>query len=74
MSRTPLIGAPLLAAALLMPGCAAKGVDTGGPVLGDTPAAWLLIDENLASVSAGAERGPMTERGKVSAWYFGHST
>ena len=29
MSRTPLVGAPLLAAALLMPGCAAKGVDTG---------------------------------------------
>ncbi len=70
--RSP--AAPLLTAALLLPACAAKGVDSGGPVLGDTPSSWLLVDENLASTSAGQERGPMTERGHVSAWYFGHST
>ncbi|MBL8614873.1 MAG: hypothetical protein JNM72_04600 [Deltaproteobacteria bacterium] len=73
MNRRPS-AAPLLAAALLLPACVAKGVDSGAPVLGDTPSAWLLVDENLSSASAGEERGPMTERGHVSAWYFGHST
>ncbi len=73
MFRRPS-AAPPLAATLLLPACVAKGVESGGPVLGDAPSAWLLVDENLSSASAGQERGPMTERGHVSAWYFGHST
>lgn len=63
-----------MAFALGLIGCVSKGVDSAQPPLGTTPADWLLVDENPASASAGEKRGPQTERGHVSAWYFGHST
>lgn len=61
-------------AAAALVGCAAK--DEGGPVagLGDVPSSWMLEDLNEGSATYGELRGPEGERGRVSAWYFGHST
>lgn len=35
---------------------------------------FALVDTNPASASAGADVSPRDFLGKVSAWYFGHST
>lgn len=55
-------------------GCMAKDEEQAPAGLGDVASNWELEDLNESSASFGALRGPAGERGRVSAWYFGHST
>jgi len=57
----------LLAVACSPP--AAPPVDAGDGVAPD----WSLVDVNTASARSTQSVSPSDYRGKVSAWYFGHS-
>ena len=61
-----------LTAALV--GCVGKDAGPEAAGLGDVPSSWALEDMNASSETFGELRGPEGERGRVSAWYFGHST
>ena len=51
-----------------------KGGDSAAPSLGDVLPDWGLTDVNENSPSAGETVRVSDQRGRVSAWYFGHST
>jgi hypothetical protein len=56
-------------------GCAPnKGADSGAPSLGDVLPDWGLTDVNENSPTGGERVQVSDQRGRVSAWYFGHST
>ena len=42
--------------------------------VGSTLPSFTLEDVNPASATYGQDVSPRAERGRVSAWYFGHST
>lgn len=49
--------------------CAPQGL---GPA--DRVPDFALRDENPSSATAGQDVGPLTFEGKVTGWYFGHSS
>lgn len=59
---------------LAMAVVACGGGGGGHPAAPDPMTDFRLPDVNPASATSGAEVSVRDELGKVSAWYFGHST
>jgi hypothetical protein len=64
--------AALLTTALLLVGCRPQLAVDGG--VGSLVPDFSLNDENPASTTGGQQVSPSQYRGRVSAWYFGHSS
>ncbi|MCC6337060.1 MAG: hypothetical protein IT380_24090 [Myxococcales bacterium] len=60
----------LLLLTFLACGAPSAAADAGAGAKPD----FALLDVNAASPSAGKSVSPRDLRGKVSAWYFGHSS
>jgi hypothetical protein len=69
--RRALLPAVLLA--LLLSGCGRDRHDPVRPV-GQAVPDFALLDLNPNSATTGRAVSPRQHVGKVSAWYFGHST
>ncbi len=48
--------------------------DAGTTMPGETVPVFLVVDVNPASATANQQVGPKTWEGKVTGWYFGHSS
>ncbi|MEN0063905.1 MAG: hypothetical protein AAGA48_17260 [Myxococcota bacterium] len=62
----------MMAVALL--GCAVDDDIVDFTRQGEALADFSLVDENATSPTAGQAVSVSDQRGRVSAWYFGHST
>jgi hypothetical protein len=63
----------LLVPVVLMVGCAPMSAKQTAPT--DTPLPdFTLLDVNPGSATSGRQVGPLSLRGKVSGWYFTHSS
>lgn len=64
---------PFMLAALLGLACAPMAPKQTAPTVSPLPD-FTLLDVNPGSTTSGQQVGPLTLRGKVSGWYFTHST
>ncbi|MEM6927405.1 MAG: hypothetical protein AAF602_10770 [Myxococcota bacterium] len=60
--------------ALLVVGCTPDGDAVDLARAGETLPDFTLVDVNATSLTAGQPVAVSDQRGRVSAWYFGHST
>lgn len=72
MTAVAAFGLALLAACTTGPD--ASGPDGGAPPGSEPMADFSLPDVNPTSASFETSVSPRSRQGKVSAWYFGHST
>lgn len=63
----------LLLSSLLGLACAPMPAKVTAPTVSPLPE-FTLLDVNPASATSGQQVGPVTLRGKVSGWYFTHSS
>lgn len=62
-----------LVTALLVVACAPMPAKQTAPTISPLPD-FTLLDVNPASATTGQQLGPRTLRGKVSGWYFTHTS
>lgn len=62
-----------LVTAVLLSSCGPVGPQSREPTVTPLPS-FELVDVNPASRSAGQLVGPLAVRGKVTGWYFTHSS